>query len=421
MCRHFLTIPALLAIPVVARAQEAPRVSLDVAATGGYSNNPFSQVNGSTGTGSVSVDVTPQIELVREHSTFTASATAHVDQYFSRYPTTDSYRGSLGYRGRPSATLSTFARVDLSSAILGSYADFASGSGSFIDGGTTGTGGTGGTTGTGSTAGGTPDTGIGTVDTGGVINDIGLFGTRERRRSLYATGGLSAALSARDSVSASAFGDFARYRNFATSNYNGFGGSLAYSRQLSAFTSLGVQGSASRYEYSGLRGDTNVYSVQATGSTRLSQHWSAQGALGVSFVNDTAPGSTNRTSLSGNLSLCREGEASHMCLTASRAARATGFNGSQYVTSAGLDWRLRLSERAGLGLAASYVKEGGLRTLTNVQNQYLTVSPSYSRQILERLRLIASLRYRQIFGDGFGRSADYGGQLGVSYHFGRFR
>ena len=422
-----LAVAPLLALPHAAQAQET-RTSVEVAGTTGYSNNPFVQRGSSSGSGFVAFDVTPRLQLLNERSTFTATLNAHVDQYFTRYPTTDNYRVNLAYNGQPSERITTFAQVNLSSSIIGSF-DNLFGSG-VVD--TSGLGGGAGgvTSGTSSSGGNsTVGTGGATVNPGsggglgsGILpaTDIGLLGTRDRRRSLYATGGLAARLSEHDTISASAFGDFARYRNSgAISDYDGYGGTVGYSRQLSTRTSVGVQGSASRYQYKGALGDTNVYSVQATGSTQLNAYWTAQGSLGVSFTESGTPGSRNRASLSGQLSLCRRGQLDNFCFSASRAAQATGINGAQYVTSVGANWTRRLSERTSVGANVSYVTEGGLRSLTNVQSDYLATSVTLDRRVLERLRVFASARYRQVFGGIANQSSDYGGQIGARYVFGR--
>lgn len=410
MRRWLLALPPLVLAGTTAHADEAPRFSVDTGVSVGYANNPFSQPNGG-GDGYVTFDISPRVVLVQERSTLTATVAAQVQQYFARYPTTDSYRASLDYSGRPAERITTFVQLNVSSAILGNFDNFNQfGNGFNLPG-----------AGESATPPATPVVTPGQGGTTGFISDLGFFGTRERRRSVYANAGLTAGLSARDTITVSAFGDFARFRNFAASNYDGFGGNFSYSRQLSTFTQLGVQGSYSRFDYQGPSGITNSYSIQATGSTRINARWTADGALGVTFIDSNVIGSSNRTSLSGNIRLCRQSERSNMCFYGSRQSQATGFNGAQYVTSAGVDFDRRLSERSRVGLSVSYVNQGGLQQIVNGQSEYLVVSPTYSRQILERLQFQASLRYRQLFGGFAGQQVDYGGQAGISYSFGRLR
>lgn len=428
--RFLLTLPPLILAATTAQAQESTRVYVNTGVNVGYSNNPFSQGANSSSSGYVTVDVAPTIELVQERSTITATVAAQVQQFFARYPTTDSYRGSVSYNGRPAERVTTYLTVDVSSAVLGGFDNlFAFGNGTANSFSNPGVGGSSTGDATSGAAGATAGT-IGPIGTGvgsgtGFANDLGLFGTRERRQSVYASGGLSAGLSSRDTVTLSAFGDIARYRNFTPSNYEGFGGTVAYSRRLSDYTQVGAQGSYSRYDYNGLLGVTNVYSIQATGSTRINARWTVSGALGVSFVDSNAIGSVNRTSISGNVQLCERSERSNLCLAASRNAQATGSNGSQYVTTFGLNYDRRLNERSSIGFSALYVTQGGVQAINAGQTDYVSVSPNYSRLLVPRLQLQASLRYRQLFGGtggigGIGnQQSDYGGQLGLSYRFGR--
>lgn len=439
MTRLTLLAVVAVALPGAVEAQETS-AEMQVATTAGYSNNPFAEVGNDTGSGFVALDLTPQIRVLTERSAFTVSGMAHIEDYVSRYPVTDSYRGSIDYRGRPSQRLTVFGHVDVSSAVLGADDQYAIGSLSGL-GETTGTTtiGTTGNTGTTGTTGvvGTGTTGTvapPTSSTGPLISDIGLLGTRDRRKSIYATVGGDEALSAYSTLSLTGFADIARYSAFGDfSNYNGYGGTLGYSRRLSATLSIGVQGSGSWYDYPSAEGSTTIYSAQATASVQFSQFWSAQAALGVSFVSADAAGSGDRASPSGNINVCRQATYSSLCFQASRQARATGFNGVQYVTSAGANWTRRLTERSRLALDASYVQEGGLANrniaqegdaparFNGLQDQYLRVSATYDRQLRQRLRLLVSARYRDIFGGIAGEAADFGGQVGLSYRLGDLR
>ncbi|MCR8526414.1 hypothetical protein WB334_25890, partial [Escherichia coli] len=145
--------------------------------------------------------------------------------------------------------------------------------------------------------------------------------------------------------------------------------------------------------------------------------WTADGALGVTFVDSGAAGSTRQTSLSGSGNLCRRGEVSTLCLQASRQVSPTGFAGTQYVTTAGLNWARRLGERENLTLSANYSNVGGddARLIPDgvpLQTEFGQLVAGYDRQLTRRLRLVASASYRQLFGGNDGRPKDFGGQLG---------
>lgn len=389
-CYAALAAAALIA-PAVADAQSETRASIDVAPGVGYSSNPFSGTGSDLGAAYAGLDITPSLSVSTARNTLAVTGSASLQQYFTRYSDNTSYRVSADYAGRPSERVTTHLRMDISSSIIGGYDSFANG----------------------------------VIQPGGPTvpspTDLGLFGSRDRRRGAYATGDISVALSQHDSVNASAFYEAARYRRFADiANYDGMGGTLGYNRQLSANTRIGLQGTVSRYDYPGARGQSTVYTVNATGSTKLSQFWTIDGAIGMSFVNSTTIGSTNAASLSGSANLCRQGELSTFCLNGSRSVRPTGLNGTQYVTLAGASWSRRLSSVDSVSLRASYTMENGSRAivLPGLRAQYLATSASYERRLSERLRFTASAQYRDIFTSNLNRPADFGGRIGISYRFG---
>ena len=407
-------------VPSAAWAQTESRLSADVSATAGFSNNPFTVVGSDTGSAVVTIDIAPRYQLLTERNTFTVSADADFQQYLRRYGRNDSYSGAFDYRGRPSARLTTHARLDVSSAILGAFGGYLPGaSGTGIGGlGLTGDT-TGATTGVGT--GGVP---IVTAPTALVpITDIGLFGLRNRRKSARLAGDIGVSLSARDSLSVSGYGEVTRYANLGTSDYQAYGATLGYSRRMSDRLTLGVQGSASSFDYRSGVSSSRVYSLQATASDRLSDRWTLDGALGASFVNSQTAASTRSTSLSGNFDLCRLGQLSTMCAQASRQVSPTGLAGSQYVTTAGINWNRRLSEHDSVSLGAGYSEVGGgTRLVTGVlplQTEYAQATAGYNRRLRERLGLVASADYRQLLGSGnLGRPRDFGGQIGLSYRLG---
>ena len=423
-----------LAAPVAAGAQTESRVSADVSASLGYSNNPFTDFGGSTGAALATVDIAPRYQLLTERSTVTVSADANFQQYLRRYGHNDSYLGAVDYQGRPSEHLAAHARLDLSSSVLGAFnSSLPLGVGGSFAPITLAP-----TTGTDAAAIGAGATTLQPVTVVSPLTpyaDVGLFGLRNRRRTGRASGDLSFTLSSRDSLSVSAYGEVTRYHDLRDGDYEGFGGSLGYQRQVSARLGIGLTGSASTYNYHGNLPDNQIYSVQATASARLSDVWSASGGLGVSFVNGGNGRSTSSTSLSGNVDLCRRGPHSSMCLQASRQVAPTGLAGSQYVTTAGLTWTRQLDEKQNLSLSGTYSKVGNDTLLASgpvlpvangfsYQNEYVQAAAGYTRRLAPRLRLAASVNYRQLLGDNnrqAGRPADYGGQIGLSYRLGDSR
>lgn len=383
-------LAAVLLAPCTAHAQDETRASIDVSPGVGYSSNPFSGTGGDRGSGYAVLDVSPRLQLLMPQDTLTLSGTGSFQKYFRRYSDSDSYRVSADYAGKPSARLSAHARVDISSSIIGAFDTVNNG---FFD----------------------PITGV------PAPTDFGLFGSRDRRRGVYATGDFSAALSARDSITASSFYEVGRYDRFAAiSNYDGFGGTLGYNRQLNSTLRAGLRGSVSRYTYPGARGNTDVVSINATGSGKINEYWTVDGAIGASFVNSSTRASTGKASLSGNVNLCRQGVNTNFCFNASRSVRPTGYNGSQYVTSVGASWSAKVSQFDTVSWSASYNKENGSRSLLfpGIESEYYSANANYARRLSERLRLTATASYRDISNANFNRKADIGGRLSLSYHFG---
>jgi hypothetical protein len=383
-----LTPLSLAAFPGLAHAQADVRVSADASANIGYSANPFSEAGSDTGSGFAQVQATPQVKLVDEHSTFTLSGLAQYERYFRRYGDSFDYGAGLDYRGTPGEHVKTHLNVRYDSTIVGSN-DLVSG---------------------------VVDT---TLPVEPVLSgtDISLFGTRDRRRALRASGDVNFDLSARDAIAASAYYFQSRYKQFGTLGDNdAYGGSVGYSRQVSEHLQLGAQGTVSRYNYAGLLGDSTVYSAQAAFSAKLGPRWTADGAIGASFVStSTGP---NSTAFSGNLRLCRVTTRSNFCLTALRAVLPTGITGTQNETSAGATYSHKISERGTVFSAVNYTRNGNNQLGIPSQNEYLRGSLGYDHVVRERVHVIMSGQYRKVYGSPVARGADYGGQLGIAVRLG---
>jgi len=405
----------LLALPSVAAAQSEERLSADVSATAGYSNNPFSVTGNDTGSALLTLDFAPRYQILTERSTITLSGDANLQQYARRYGRNDSYSGALDYVLRPSEHITAHTRLDLSTSVLGSFTGLQPGFGTVATGGSTVPGTT------------TPVVPIPASTSFVPITDIGLFGLRNRRKLARLSGDVSWGLSLRDSLTVSGYAEATRYSSLPQfGNYEAYSGSLGYSRRVSDRMTVGLRGSASSFQYRTANNNSRVFPVEATASGRLSERWTVDGALGVTFVQSDAVGSTNRTSLSGNVNLCRQGELTSTCIQAARQVSPTGLVGTQYVTSAGINWSRRLSELSNLSLNGSYSKVGGdtarlLPGALQLQNEFVQGTVSYDRRLRERLRLVTSAHYGRLLSGNAGRPSDFGGQVGLSYRFGDSR
>lgn len=418
----FLCAGAAAAWSGAARADET-RASADVSAGVGYSNNPFAGT-GSSGSGFGQVGVSPQLRVLNEHRTVTVGGDLFYQDYFNDYRSTASYQAYADYADRLSETTSVHARAGYQSARLGTF----------------GFGGLGGA------VGGTLDPVVGppVLDPAGVgagfglVNpglglplvpgaEVGAFGAGQRQRTFTANADFSSALTARDTLTGSAFFIDSRFSGArglpafgVLGDYYGYGSTLGVSRRLSERTSAGFQVSAASYDYDSAANDSRVYSLQGTLSTRLSEYWSLDAALGVSYLDQQTGG--NDATLSGNANLCRRGERSSTCIQVSRQVLPTGFAGTRTQTSAGLSWAMQVGQYDNLSLAASYVDlSGGNGSLGALANQYALANAGYTRTLGRRLRLSPSVYYRKVFGGGVRRNDDYGGQVSLAYRLGDLR
>lgn len=418
---------AAAVVPGLASADET-RASADVSAGVGYSNNPFTgtDAGGSGSSGSVfgQVGISPEIRILNERRVIAVGGDLFYQDYFNDYRSTASYQAHADYSDRLTESTSVHARLGYLSARLG----------------TLGFGGLGGL------AGGTLDPVVGPPNldpTGagagaGLANptvgvpllpgaDVGAFGAGQRQRTLTANADFSSALSSRDTLTGSAFylnSSYGRSPNatlFGTlGDYDGYGSTLGVRRTLSEFTSVGIQGSVSSYNYDASQGDTRVYSLQGTVSTRLNQFWSLDASLGASYQDQQR--GDNGTTLSGSANLCRRGERTNTCILVARSVVPTGFAGTQTQTSAGLSWQMQVGELDNLSLGASYVDlSGGNSNLGALDDQYALANAGYTRSLGQRLRLSPSIFYRKVFGGSIRRDDDYGGQVSLSYRLGDLR
>ena len=411
-------------LPAGAQAQTESRLSADASVTAGYANNPFSVVGADTSAGVVTIDIAPRYTLLTPRSDLTVLLDGSFQEYLRRYGNNDSFLGSINYTNRSSERLTTHVGLQASSAVLGSN--------SYLPSAVTvglpaiGTDAASAGAGTGQTTGTTSPTPVTTIPTTvsplTQFGDVGLFGSRSRRTLGRATGDVALTLSTRDSLSASGYGELSRYSNLTTGDYQAVGGTLGYSRRLSSRLVVGLSGSGSSYMYRSGFGDSRNYTIQATGSAQLTQRWSADGGIGVSFVDSDTAASTRSTSLSGNLNLCGRYPLSTLCLALARQVSPTGLAGTQYVSSASASYTRQLNEYQNLSLGASYSKVGNGNQLVvgalPLENEYLQASARYGRRLGRRLGLTASAYYRNLLGDTARRPDDFGGQLGLSYRLG---
>jgi len=384
-----LLLGMMLAVPGVGHAADNVTVSADASANAGYSNNPYSEAGSGTGSGYVQARISPAVKLTNETSIFTLLGIFSDKQFFQHYSNVYDVAGQLLYAGTPSAHLNTHADVKYDNSIVGqnNY------SGNVIDSSTTSAPVTSGT-------------------------DIGLFGTRTRRQTGQVDGGFVYQLSQHDTITMSGYYLLSRYgQSVAANNYDAFGGNIGYSRRIAEHAQIGLQTGYAHYTYQSVRGHTNVLSPQGTFSAQLGPAWKVDGALGVSFINNSISGTS--TALTGNFDLCRISTRSDLCVTAQRASVPTGSGQIQNELLLGARYSYKVTEFSTITANANYTDNAGIQSNITGQNRYLRGAVGYDRKISQRVHVTIDARYAQIFGSAAHRDADFGGQLGIVAKLGR--
>lgn len=389
MRRHGWAILGAVLLSTAARAADT-HLSADVNAGVGWANNPFA-VRGSNwdgGSGYYQVGIRPRLSINGPLTQAAITGHAQFQDYFTDYSNSDSYGADATVSHQATERLSVNARLGYDNSIIG-----------------------------------TNELGLGDPDAPLPPNgeDLGLFGNRDRRRTYTAGAGFTYQPSARDSITGSGFYTASRYgSNAALGNYDSYGGTLAYQRQVTERLSLGAQGSYMRSVYDGPQGATNIYTAQGTFGLKLNDQWTVDGALGASFVNRQITGGTS-TSLSGNISVCRQGERDQECLTASRQVMPTGFAGTQNQTNVTLRGDYKLTERTSLNGSLGYTDIGGQTLVPGLIHRYFRADAGLSHRLTERLSLRPSAFFRDFGGRGVSVRSDYGGRIGLSYRLGDMR
>lgn len=429
-----VSLPALLlgtiaAVMPASVAAQTTLPSITVTAGGAYSTNPL-LTESSDAAASTQLDIRPQVRFVDGVSEGVIGASYNRADYLSGgLGSNDGYgiNGSASTRLSPRTSLGVTAMYD--SQILGA------GSGFFVPstlavpplGIGTGT--------TGTTGGAVDPVAVGTAPivvnpvipqpgAGGISGDVGLIGLRQRRNTLQAQFTGNYLVDARSSLSFGLNGVRSTYPEGTAqlANYNSYGANIGYSRSLSEISSGGFQLSVSKVDYA--RGlSSQVYTPRFTYSRSLSSRWSMTAAAGAGIVRDGSSGTNVSLSVEG--SLCRVTERGQGCITAARVPSATGLGGVSVLTSAGLSYSQRLSEKLSLGIGGNinHVDGGVVRDVTgglaDAGNQDLySADASLQRQIGQRLSLVGQVSYRRI-NSSFADGSDIGARLGLSWSAGR--
>tara|TARA_R110000765_G_scaffold199851_1_gene305414 strand:- start:508 stop:1746 length:1239 start_codon:yes stop_codon:yes gene_type:complete len=326
----FLVAAAACSLPATARAQaNEPRITLDVSLGGTADSNPFLLTNGESAA-SATVKVEPKVVWENESSSAIIESSFRLSQYTNQYGRDEAVR--IGAQARTQlderTSISTRAGFQSSRSTL-QDSFFLSSSDPF--------------------------------DPGFIpevpLTDVTVAGRRVRVNTFDASAGIDHVLSPSNSISFSAVTSYSKFSDGVGSDYRTGYGNLQYSHRLSERTSVSASVNAGVADYIGRSaGDATIVSPQFGVQHQLSERISLNASAGVSYASiDDGLGDRNgSTYASGRFSLCDRGVRSSFCGSLSRSAEPTALGGISAVTSAALNYDLKLSLKDRFSISGRY-------------------------------------------------------------------
>lgn len=235
--------------------------------------------------------------------------------------------------------------------------------------------------------------------------------------------GGSFALSPRDSMTLTSGAEHTVFRSGAIRTaYTSIPASLEYSRTLTERTKVGARLLVQDTEYDG-PANFRVITPQLTMSTLLAPRISLNGAAGVSFArSDDGHVVRHSTGVTGNVSVCGEGEANYICATVAADQEAATTAGPARSFSANVDYSQRLdanqSIQFSLGATHYSTPISVLSGLPFSSSTYLHAAASYSRRISTRLFGGVNVAARKLTRNGPDAKTDLNASLFIRYRFG---
>lgn len=379
-------------------AYARPELTADLSANTSIATNPYALIGSDTDSASATISLSPQITDRSARGSFQLRGRVSHTEYFSRYNSTQSYSVDTSAVEQLSSKLSIHANAGFDSAVYGNNQLLFPGVG---------------------------DDGVVDPSLPPIVDDITLSGLRERRVSYRSGAGLVFSPSPRDSYTADASVFASRYPRSAStlSEYNYYGGTFGYQRQVDSRTNLGVETTIGRTDYLGGRqGDATTFSPRLSGSIKLDPRWSLSGNVGVSITKSTFSfGKSTDTGLAFGLTLCRRGDRSNFCVTGSRSAQPSAFDGVRTQTSLGVNYSYKIDDRSDIGLTGNYARASKANLGTMPQREYVATRITYNRKLTQTLRGFVATGYSDSF-DGTGpRRANFDGSVGLTLSLGRPR
>ena len=228
------------------------------------------------------------------------------------------------------------------------------------------------------------------------------------------------------SISAAASHAFFTGSNSAL-DYTTYQGSLGYTRQLSERTSGGVTVTVEHQEYRG-GNYSNVVNPTLTLGTQLAPDIRLNGSVGLLAIYVHRAGANAHSySPSFTASICKSGEKSQLCASASRTAQAPlaiesaqSSRSAAATTSFNLSYSRKLGEKETIRALVTATNSSRVDVLNQGQFRitYVTGLVSYDRKVGNRLYAGVSGGVRKVFQTGPDPRTDFNASLYLRYHLG---
>ena len=369
------------------------RQSLSATATAGFDSNPFLLVTDNTAAASLRVQINPTLSRSGERSTIRLSGRAEHIEYLGEYDSLQNFGADFAASRRVSERLEIDGGLTFSSNILATNLanPFANGDVS-LD---------------------APVSPIG--------NDVTILGQGQRRTQYGASAGLTYVLSERDQLSWAASARADRFGTNGLIDSNFFAQQLQYSRRLDEGLTIGAAIDASLIDFVGDgRGDARTVSPQLQVTAALTPRIELSGSAGLAITRLDFGGLTETTTaFAGNVSLCRSGDRSNLCINGSRQVLPAAIGGALLQTAAGLSYSLRLTERDTLQLSGNYGTASQLVGSTRNDFESINGFARYERRLDERMRLFISTGALSTSGNRATDQTNFQGLAGITITLGQ--
>jgi hypothetical protein len=368
-------------------------LSLEASARTQLSTNPYLIIGPDTDAASVSVAVEPTFKADSATSAFRLTGRIEHREFLRRYSSTQNYGVSSELDQRIDPKLGVKVRLSFDSSILNSNEVLS------------------------------------LTDTGQNLNiglplvpgDITLNGLRQRRLAYAGDASFTFKPNSRDEFQYGAAFALSRYpKGSAASEYDNLGFKMQYNRAVNSRFSVGAGLNVSRTQY--LRnalGDSRTISPQASFAAVLNSRWKLSAAVGPSFTAFQGPtGRLHQTGITGTANLCQSGDKSRFCLFGTRSVQPSSIGGSRPLTSVGMLYGVRLSDRNDVLATANFSRAGQAVTTGARSLDYAQTSLTFNRRFAQRIFGYVSTGYSDSFRVLINRRANVEVSAGVRYSFG---